>query len=224
MFVAVLFLLCTGLVLADKKAEEKAVDYTVTDEAWFDIEVKDPDSKGEDFRGRVTIALFGNAAPISSLNFKFIAKGYKPGEKKYKLHYKNTPIHRIVPDFIIQMGDITVGDGTGGTSIYGNRYNDEPFVLSHRSAGWVAMANHGENTNGSQFYILLQKARWLDGKHVVFGKVVSGFDVIRKIGEVETNPQTAVPRHKIMIVDSGINPLKEPYVLSEAELDTTDNL
>merc|ERR1712150_93216 len=98
--------------------------------------------------------------------------------------YKKSVVHRVVPDFVIQMGDITVGDGTGGRSIFGERFNDEEFILSHRAPGWVAMANHGPDTNGSQFYILLTKARWLDGKHVVFGKVIKGMDVIMTLGDV----------------------------------------
>jgi len=219
----VIFLLVCGLALA-WGSDKKDIEYKVTEEVWFEIEAKDYDDKGNDFRGKVVFALFGEAAPITTMNFKFIAQGYKAGEKKFKLHYKNSPIHRIVPDFIIQMGDITVGDGTGGASIYGTRYNDEPFVLSHRAAGWVAMANHGADTNGSQFYILLQKARWLDGKHIVFGKVVKGFDVIKTIGEIETNPSTAVPKKKVMIVDSGVNKLDKPYILNEEELDDTRDL
>lgn len=151
--------------------------YTITDEAWFDVEVKDMDGPGQDYRGRFVIGLFGDTAPMTAMNFVAITRGYKRGRET--LHYKNTPIHRIVPDFVIQMGDITVGDGTGGKSIFGERFNDEEFVLSHRSPGWVAMANHGKDTNGSQFYILLTKARWLDKKHVVFGKVIRGMVCIK---------------------------------------------
>lgn len=197
-------------------------NHTITDEAWFDIEIKDMYAPGEDYKGRFTIGLFGDTAPITVLNFRSIAKGVK--HRHSKLHYKNTPVHRIVKDFIIQMGDITVGDGTGGKSIFANKFNDEEFILSHRGAGWVAMANHGPDTNGSQFYILLQKARWLDGKHVVFGKVIRGYDVIKTIGDVDSDISTARPKKKITIVDCGLNKIEKKYELKENELESTEDL
>jgi len=197
-------------------------NYTVTEEVWFDIEIKDMDGPGEDYKGRFEIALFGDTAPISVYNFKSIAKGYK--HRHSKLTYKNSYIHRIVPDFIIQMGDITVGDGTGGTSVYGPKFNDEAFTLSHRGPGWVAMANHGPDTNGSQFYILLQKSRWLDGRHVVFGKVIRGYDVVKTIGEVPVHTDTALPKKQVKIVDCGLNKIEKPYELKESELDSTEDL
>merc|ERR1712150_94058 len=142
------------------------------------------------------MALFGDTAPMTVLNFASIVKGYKRGRER--LHYKDTPIHRVVPDFVIQMGDITTGDGTGGRSIFGERFNDEEFTLSHRSAGWAAMANHG--------------------KDVVFGKVVKGMETVKVIGEVESNPNTAVPKKKIKIIDCGINELEKKYDLQEDQL------
>jgi cyclophilin family peptidyl-prolyl cis-trans isomerase len=199
-----------------------AGNYTVTDEAWFDIEIKDMDGPGQDYRGRFVVALFGETAPMTTMNFVAITRGYKRG--KEKLHYKNTPVHRIVPDFVVQMGDITVGDGTGGKSIFGDRFNDEDFILSHRSPGWVAMANHGPDTNGSQFYILLTKARWLDGKHVVFGKVIRGYDVVKTIGDVPSDPNNAVPKKRIKIIDCGLNELDRKYDLTEEQLESTEDL
>ena len=196
--------------------------YTVTEEAWFEVEVKDLDGEGQDYRGRFTIALFGDTAPMTVLNFASIAKGYKRGNTT--LAYKDSNVHRIVPDFVIQMGDVTAGDGTGGRSIFGERFNDEEFTLSHRSPGWVAMANHGPDTNNSQFYIMLTKARWLDGKHVVFGKVIQGFNVVEALGEVPSSTKTAVPDHKVTIVDCGVNNLKEKYELTEDQLDSTEDL
>ena len=176
----------------------------------------------QDYTGRFTIALFGESAPMTVMNFAAITKGYKKGREN--LHYKNTPIHRIVPDFVLQMGDITIGDGTGGKSIYGERFDDEDFVLSHRSPGWVSMANHGKDTNGSQFFILLTKARWLDKKHVVFGKVIKGYDVIETLGDVPSNPNTAKPRRSVKIVDCGLNNLKQKYELTEDQLDSIEDL
>lgn len=192
-----------------------AENYTVTDEAWFDIQIADHDSPGEDFHGRFVIALFGITAPMTVMNFAAITRGYKRGNEK--LHYKNTFIHRIVPDFVIQMGDITLGDGSGGRSIYGEKFNDEDFILSHKAAGYVSMANHGKDTNGSQFFIILNKARWLDGKHVVFGKVIKGMDVINTIADVPSDPASAIPKKKIKIVDCGLNSLDRKYMLTEEE-------
>ena len=197
-------------------------NHTVTDEAWLEFEVKDLDGPGIDYRGRVVIALFGEAAPVTVLNFKSLAKGYKKGSTK--LHYKNSPVHRIVPDFVVQMGDITTGDGSGGTSIYGGTFADEDFVLSHRAPGWLAMANTGPDTNGSQFYITLNKARWLDGAHVVFGKVISGFEVIRTIAEVDVDRYTSRPKKRVRLVDSGVENLEKNYDLDGDQLDSTDDL
>ncbi|KAK2151121.1 hypothetical protein LSH36_375g06000 [Paralvinella palmiformis] len=196
--------------------------YTVTEDVWFEIRVQDMDGPGMDYTGRFTVSVFGETVPMTALNFISLAKGFKRGEKF--LHYKGTKIHRVVPDFVVQMGDVTNSDGTSGESIYGERFNDENFLLSHRSSGWVAMANHGRDTNGSQFYILLTKARWLDGKHVVFGKVTQGFDVIQVLGEVPSDPNTALPNKTIEVIDSGIIGLTKKYDLTEAQLDETGDL
>ena len=110
--------------------------YTVTEEAWFEVKVEDMDGPGQDYTGRFTIALFGEAAPMTVLNFISITKGYK--QRETSLAYKGSIVHRIVRDFVIQMGDVTKGDGTGGRSIFGERFTDEEFLLSHRSAGWVS--------------------------------------------------------------------------------------
>jgi len=186
------------------------------------VEVKNIDGAGNDFKGQFTIAVFGETAPMTVMNFVSLARGYKKG--KESLHYKNTPLHRIVPDFVLQMGDITIGDGTGGKSIFGPKFNDEEFILSHRSPGWVSMANHGRDTNGSQFFIMLTKARWLDGKHVVFGKVIKGYDVLKTIGEVPSDPTTALPKVKVTVTDCGVNALEKKYDLTEEQLDATDDL
>jgi len=194
----------------------------VTDEIYFDVKVKDMDGPGEDYKGRFVIGVFANAAPMTSLNFVSLARGFT--RAKQTLTYKNSIIHRIVADFVIQMGDITTGDGSGGKSIFGKVFNDEEMLLSHRSAGWVAMANHGPDTNASQFYILLTKARWLDGKHVVFGKVVRGWDVIETLGELATNKDTAWPKKEVKIVDCGVVDLESRYTLTTAQLDSTEDI
>ncbi|WAR00674.1 PPIB-like protein [Mya arenaria] len=197
-------------------------NYTVTEEAWFDVEIKDMDGPGEDYRGRFVIALFGETCPMTAMNFAAIAKGFK--RARTSLWFKNTKIHRVVPDFLIQMGDVTVGDGTGGRSIYGDKFVDENFYLSHRAPGMVSMANHGKDTNGSQFFILLNKSRWLDDKHVVFGKVIKGMDVVRTIGEVPTDKSNAVPKKTVKIIDCGINGLEKKYELTMEQVDSEDDI
>lgn len=197
-------------------------NYTVTEEVWFDVEVRDLDGPGDDYRGRFVVGVFGDTCPMTSMNFASIAKGFKIGETK--LHYKNSKVHRIVPDFLLQMGDVTVGDGTGGRSIYGDKFVDENFIISHRGFGIVSMANHGRDTNGSQFFILLNKSRWLDGKHVAFGKVIKGTDVLRALGDVPTDPNNAVPKTSVRIVDCGVNKLKDKYELTDAEIESEQDL
>ena len=197
--------------------------YTVTEEVWFEVEVKDLDGPGEHYKGRFVVAVFGEAAPMTSLNFISLARGYFKKRGK-SLTYKGTPVHRIVPDFVVQMGDVTKGDGSGGMSIYGPTFNDEEFLLSHRSPGWVAMANHGPDTNGSQFYIMLSRARWLDRKHVVFGKVISGFSVVDVLGNLESDESSAVPTKNITITDCGVSDITRKYDLKEDQLDITEDL
>ncbi|KAL5005088.1 hypothetical protein ScPMuIL_018544 [Solemya velum] len=191
-------------------------NHTVTEEVWFDIKIKDFDGPGDDYTGRMVIALFGETCPFTTMNFAAIAKGFR--RKSEFISYKNTRIHRIIPDFMIQGGDTTIGDGTGGRSIFGDKFVDENFKLSHKSAGFVAMANHGVDTNGSQFYILLTKARWLDNKHVVFGKVIKGMDVLKTIGEVPTNSETAIPKKSVKIIDSGVVGLESKYDLTMEQI------
>ncbi|XP_033749575.1 peptidyl-prolyl cis-trans isomerase-like [Pecten maximus] len=201
--------------------EQKKIKNVVTEEVFFDVQVGD-DNDDDGFRGQFVVALFGDIAPMTVMNFQSIAKGYT--RKKNNLHYKNSPIHRIVPDFIIQMGDITVGDGTGGVSIYGDRFVDENYVLSHKAAGYVSMANHGKDTNGSQFFILLTKARWLDEKHVVFGKVIKGMDVVRQIGEVPASNVNALPKRKVAIVNCGVVGIQKKYELTEEQMASDDDI
>ncbi|KAF8819192.1 putative cyclophilin 1 [Cardiosporidium cionae] len=146
--------------------------------------------------GRIEFELFADKTPKTAENFRALCTG----EKGSKLHYKGIKFHRIIPDFMIQGGDITRQDGTGGVSIYGAKFGDENFSGVHEQYV-LSMANSGPNTNGSQFFITTVKCPWLDRKHVVFGKVVSGTAVVKKMEEEGTG--SGKPKHPLRIADCG---------------------
>ncbi|XP_070979842.1 E3 SUMO-protein ligase RanBP2-like isoform X2 [Oncorhynchus clarkii lewisi] len=145
--------------------------------------------------GTVTIELFYHIVPKTAENFRTLCTG----QKGFGL--RNTVFHRVVPDFMCQGGDITNQDGTGGKSIYGHKFEDENFDVRHTGPGLLSMANHGRDTNNSQFFITLKKAEHLDFKHVAFGFVREGMDVVRSMGKLGT--KTGQPSKKIVITECG---------------------
>lgn len=152
--------------------------------------------------GRIVMELFADVTPKTAENFRALCTGEKGiGVSGKPLHYKGSGFHRIIPRFMCQGGDFTRGNGTGGESIYGQKFADESFKLKHTEPGILSMANAGPNTNGSQFFICTEATPWLDGKHVVFGKVINGYSVVKEMEKVGSDSgKTSAP---VVIEDCG---------------------
>ncbi len=188
----------TNSIVGKDPPIKKTVDLNDTSNyVYFDVQI------GNEKQGKIVMQLFDDEVPKTCKNFRTLCcKNILNNSSKPS--FVNTKFHRVIPNFMIQGGDITRGDGTGGYSIYGENFADESFELKHNQPGLLSMANAGPNTNNSQFFITTEATPWLDNKHVVFGIVLQGFDIVRKIENIERNQENDSPLVTCKIIDSGL--------------------
>ncbi|KAL0579196.1 peptidyl-prolyl cis-trans isomerase cpr6 [Marasmius crinis-equi] len=177
---------------------------------YFDISI------GGKPAGRIIFSLYSDVVPKTAENFRALCTGEKgTGASGKPLHYKGSAFHRVIKSFMCQGGDFTAGNGTGGESIYGEKFEDEEFTINHTKPFLLSMANAGPNTNGSQFFITTVATRHLDGKHVVFGEVIKGKSVVRKVENFPTAEGDA-PTEPVVIEDCGVLPPDDPSITEQA--------
>ena len=211
-FAVLCLVLSVKCCIAENDDKKQPKGPKVTDMVYFDVSI------GGESAGRIEIGLFGKTVPKTVKNFVELCIKHKNEAvvEDQIVGYKGSVFHRVIRDFMIQGGDFTNGDGTGGRSIYGEKFSDENFKLKHYGAGWLSMANAGKDTNGSQFFITTKKTPWLDGRHVVFGKVVKGMDVVRKIESSKTNSSDR-PVKEIVIADCDTLPVDKPFAVAKED-------
>merc|ERR1712137_626513 len=201
-----------GKTLREKHAKEEDLEQMITDmrkkkidqalgiraakpHVYFEMQI------GDEAAGKVVMELRGDKVPKTAENFRQLCTGEKG------FGYESSTFHRVIPGFMCQGGDFTNHNGTGGKSIYGEKFADENFILKHTGEGILSMANSGPNTNGSQFFLCTAQTAWLDGKHVVFGSVIEGMDVVKAVEGVGSSE--GATSKKVMVSKSGEIPLQE---------------
>ena len=188
--------------MISRGAYEPLLQDEVTDVVYFEVAEEDPIT-GPKPIGRIEIGLYGNVVPKTVLNFKDLCKSCDSVVSEKIIGYAGSKFHRVIPDFMLQGGDFTMGDGRGGESIYGPKFADENFKLKHTGVGVLSMANSGPDSNGSQFFMTTAETPWLDGCHVVFGTVLSGYDECVKVVERYGSASGKLSK-RIVITDSGV--------------------